>query len=50
VSAADKNTLTGLFAFDAVASLETQGKVFTLKEQFKLFFANTIADTKIPQL
>ena len=40
---ADKETLTGLFAFEVVASLETQGKVFTLKEQFRVFFANEIA-------
>lgn len=40
---ADKDILTGLFAFEVIASLETQGKVFTLKEQFKVFFANEIA-------
>lgn len=39
---ADQTTLTGLFAFDVVASLETRGKMFTLKEQFKVFFANEI--------
>jgi len=43
VSADDKISLTGLFAFEVVATLDTNSKLYTYREQFRVFFANDIA-------